>query len=141
MNARTIILALAAAAVASACKNAPAPEPYGAIPSPQQVKWANMFISIFCHSICEGVGTGMMALGACACSSSDTNKASVVNRLLIAGYYCFFSCILWCFFLKTKSARRVADALWAITLSRLALIFISSLRTISRCRSGDRASR
>ncbi|MBQ8061198.1 MAG: alpha-L-fucosidase [Bacteroidales bacterium] len=49
MNARTIILALAAAAVASACKNAPAPEPYGAIPSPQQVEWQKMEMNMFAH--------------------------------------------------------------------------------------------
>ena len=49
MNARTIILSLAAVAVAAACQNAPSPEPYGPIPSPQQVEWQKMEMNMFSH--------------------------------------------------------------------------------------------
>lgn len=49
MNVRTIILSLAAVAVAAACQNAPSPEPYGPIPSPQQVEWQKMEMNMFSH--------------------------------------------------------------------------------------------
>ena len=49
MNSRTFILALAAAAAVSSCRSASDPEPYGPIPSPQQVEWQKMEMNMFAH--------------------------------------------------------------------------------------------
>ena len=50
MNSRTIILSLAIiTAGLVSCKEAPAPEPYGAIPTPQQVEWQKMEMNMFVH--------------------------------------------------------------------------------------------
>jgi alpha-L-fucosidase len=50
MNSRTILLTLAIIAAALySCKEASAPEPYGAIPTPQQVEWQKMEMNMFVH--------------------------------------------------------------------------------------------
>lgn len=45
---RILILLIAASAVA-ACSKVAAPEPYGAVPSPQQVEWQKMEMNMFAH--------------------------------------------------------------------------------------------